>query len=603
MSAKLGRRDFMRAAAAATGAAVLAACRPETVVETVIQEVEKEVTKIVQETVIVEGTPQAVEKVITVIPETEGDTGCQMDWNPTFPEYKRYDPPVEITAYLNRYDYPSPEYNEINNPAVWELEEHCGIKLNVVAVAVGEGAVDQQIKADIAAGDLPDMHGYSGTQLEQLIAQDMLEDIMDIWEATASPLVKEKLMWPDGQWWKTVHRGDKLYGVKRCSVAYNGDMICMIRKDWLDQVGLPMPTTPQEWGDAARAWQDAGLCQFGIVMHKHLRCWHHSMDPIFGAYRSMPGYWLPDGKGGLEFGTLRPGTKDALAILHEWYVDGLVDPDFYTYGCLDCEGDVLTEKHGIWTCPWWGHGSDHLDLPVKYPHWDVATMPYPKGPDGHAGRAADNLMGGQYCFRKGLDPVVIEALLNNLNYRVAKHANWVEYQQYGEWRNGGVFVEGWDWQFDENCEVVDGPFPLPYTYKYLGQSLADFTYDRCGYPSYQKDIFEDMAPWFEADPATLNKAQRYLISNPQAEDQARLYSFVYDTAKEAGMPNEFWGISPDSMVQYMGDLNTFQDEVLMNIVVGNEPLDRFDSFVDEWLERGGAEITEDVSAWYRETYS
>jgi len=53
----------------------------------------------------------------------------------------------------------------------------------------------------------------------------------------------------------------------------------------------------------------------------------------------------------------------------------------------------------------------------------------------------------------------------------------------------------------------------------------------------------------------------------------------------------------------MGDLNTFQDEVLMNIVVGNEPLDRFDSFVDEWLERGGAEITEDVSAWYRETYS
>jgi len=66
---KLNRRDFLKAAAAATGALTLAGCAPQVVKETVI--VEKPVEKMVKETVIVEGTPQVVEKVVTATPVAE----------------------------------------------------------------------------------------------------------------------------------------------------------------------------------------------------------------------------------------------------------------------------------------------------------------------------------------------------------------------------------------------------------------------------------------------------------------------------------------------------------------------------------------------------
>lgn len=583
MSAKLSRRDFVKSAAITAGAVALAACKPAATPTPA----ETQPTK----------APEATKATeATTAPATT--TECQMDWNPTFPQYKVYDPPVEVRAYFTKYEYPSPEYNELNNPAYQEVLERTYIKFVPHRTSAGEGSQDQLL-ADIAAGTPPDMFRAGGTLLEELIANDMIEDIKDIWEATASPLTKEKKMWPDGVWWKTVLRGDKLYGIKFCPTAHNGEGICFIRKDWLDQVGLPMPTTVEDWGNAARTFKDAGLCQFGIAANNNLVNWYHSLDMIFGAYGAMPGYWLPDGSGGLVFGTILPGVKDALAVFREWYADGLLDPDFYTYGTLDTEGHVLTEKVGIWTCPWWGHGADHTDLPNRHPEWDVAIMPYPKGPNGQHGRKADSIIGGQVVFRKGLDPIVIEALINNLNYHIDKHVNWVKYQQYGEWRNGAIFVEGFDWVFDENCEVVDGPFPPPYTYKYM--TTVDFTYDSCSYPSYQMDVFNDMKPWFDMDPSELNKAQRYLLS-PQAKDQIRLYSFVYETADEECIHNEYWGNPTDRMVELLPDLNKLCSEVVMNIVIGNEPLDRFDSFVEEWLEMGGAEVTQDVSDWYRETY-
>jgi len=70
---KLKRRDFLRGLALAAGGTALAACAPKVVKETVVVEkvVEKPVEKVVKETVIVEGTPKVVEKVVTAAPRTE----------------------------------------------------------------------------------------------------------------------------------------------------------------------------------------------------------------------------------------------------------------------------------------------------------------------------------------------------------------------------------------------------------------------------------------------------------------------------------------------------------------------------------------------------
>ena len=42
-------------------------------------------------------------------------------------------------------------------------------------------------------------------------------------------------------------------------------------------------------------------------------------------------------------------------------------------------------------------------------------------------------------------------------------------------------------------------------------------------------------------------------------------------------------------------------EAFLQIIVGEKPVDYFDTFVVEWYDNGGAELTESVRASYQET--
>jgi putative aldouronate transport system substrate-binding protein len=584
MTAKLNRRGFIRTAAITAGAAALAACQPAAAP-----------TEAPQPT----SAPEEKAAEPTTAPETT--TECQMDWNPTFPETpKAYDPPIEIAVIWE----PGAEYPEgsdrFNNPMYNRTLEHTGIEYTMHWEGYGETAASK-FAADMAAGTLADQFNAGGLTLEQLIDEDLVADIKEIWEATASPLVKEKKQYPDFKWWKPAMRGDKLYGIPfTWGPAYNVDNMCIIRQDWLDELGLEAPTTIEGWGDTARAFRDAGLSDFGIGACKNLVTWHMSLDPVFGAYGVMPGRWVPDGSGGVQYDTISPAVKDALAVIRGWYEEGLLNTDFYTFGEGDAYGDVSGSRVGIFASPWWNGGAQGK-LEQENPGWRFKPIPYPKGPGGLQGRAGSGEVQNLVCFRKGLDPTAIEAAINNLNWHMEMHVNWLQYQQYGEHRNSHAFAEGFEWVWDENCELTDGPIPYNIAGTYSYMNAIDFGFPYGIYPAYQYDAYGDMGEWFQKDPSELNKAQRYVVNKPGMDKEVEYYSFVYESL-DVAIVNEYFGIATDRMKELLPDLQTLESEVMLNIVLGNEDLDRFDEFVEEWKNQGGLEVTEDVNTWYDETY-
>lgn len=591
MSKKLNRRKFLRVSAASAGTLALAACAPQAVAPA---------APAAPTTAPAAAEPPAAAAEPTAAP-VAADTAasCQMDWNPTFPEpFKVYDPPLEIAVIWN----PGLTFPEgmswNNNPMYNRTVEHTGIKFTVHWEAYGE-LREQKLAADLAAGTLPDAFHAAGLFLEQLIDNDVIEDIRPIWEATASPLTKEKKMYPDHKWWKPALRGEKLYGIPfTWGPAYNVDNLCFIRQDWLDKLGLQPPETVEEWGEVARAFRDAGLCQFGINACKRLVTWYQSLDPIFGAYGVMPTFWVKAGDGTLKYDSISPEVKDALAVLRQWYEEGLIDPDFYTYSEGDAAGHIAASKIGLFTAPWW-HGGGQVKLENENAGMKLAMIPYPKGPQGKQGRKASGEVGPCVVFRKGLDPVKIEACINNLNWHIEMHVNWQKYQQYGEWRNSHAFVEGLEWVWGENCELKDGPVAMPGTYAWM--DTIDFGFPYMVYPTYQAEPFQDILKWSKEDPSKLNKAQRFLLSNPITLREAEYYSKVFDTLN-VQIVNEYFGNPTEVMKKYLPDLFSLESEVFTNIVIGNEPLDRFDSFVEEWRAKGGDEVTREVNAWYKATY-
>ena len=64
------------------------------------------------------------------------------------------------------------------------------------------------------------------------------------------------------------------------------------------------------------------------------------------------------------------------------------------------------------------------------------------------------------------------------------------------------------------------------------------------------------------------------------------------------MPN-FYGAPTPAMTSKTATLNKMRDETLTKIVVGQLPLDEFDSFVESWFALGGQQITDEVNDWYQ----
>lgn len=521
---------------------------------------------------------------------------CPMDWTPTFPPFERYDPPIRIrTPFPGTATFIGDD-TFTDNPMYNRVLNQLGIQYEIAWQAGG----NVSLQTAIASGDLPDMFPAGGTGgeatalLSLLIENGALADITDIWEETATDLTKRMKGYPDADMWASVTRNGRIYGIAfTYGPAYNIDNLGFIRQDWLDQLGLPMPTTIDELEATMRAFIDAGLARFGVNANRNLVTWYMSLDPIFGAFGSMPRTWLEAEDGTLVYGSVQPGIRDALALLRKWYADGLLNPDFFTYSQGDAAAFVLSEEVGVWFAPWWSGSTITLPLTRQNPDARVAIMPPLTGPNGHVGRKASPNTGAGVVFRADVDPEIIRAAIRHLNWQIEMHVNWEEYQQYGEWRNSHAFEQGYEWVFNENCEIVPGPVENTYVYMDgVGMGFPHITY-----PTYQSDIFADMAAWLEKDPSELNSAQRYLLSNPQVLLEIEYYNTVVDTL-DLRYVDRYLGANTERMTAVLPDLFSLEDTTFIEIITGARPVEAFDQFVEDWLARGGRDVIADVNAWY-----
>jgi putative aldouronate transport system substrate-binding protein len=68
--------------------------------------------------------------------------------------------------------------------------------------------------------------------------------------------------------------------------------------------------------------------------------------------------------------------------------------------------------------------------------------------------------------------------------------------------------------------------------------------------------------------------------------------------RDAGLPDEFYGVPTPAMAEKSPALDKMRDEVFTRIILG-EPVDAtFDQFVKDWKNLGGDDITKEVNAWY-----
>lgn len=222
----ISRRDFIKGAAVAAGAGVLAACAPQTIIQT--QVVEKISTQVVSQV-----QTQIVEKVVEVTP-TPGPTTppepvvLDIWWNTTVTDLNaewKADPNNEV---FKKEWYWGGLARVKFKP--W-LEKHPGVSANISTHSWDSDLRQNQLMA-LAAGIIPDTT-YGEAYVNEFVQLGVYSPLKDEVVKLFSPGTVRGATGKDG----------KVYGLPKSS----GADVLFVHLDKLEKLGLPTDKLPTTW--------------------------------------------------------------------------------------------------------------------------------------------------------------------------------------------------------------------------------------------------------------------------------------------------------------------------------------------------------------------
>ena len=98
-----------------------------------------------------------------------------------------------------------------------------------------------------------------------------------------------------------------------------------IRQDWLDDLGLDTPVTFDDYHEVLTAFKEEKGATAPLILN-----WSGS-DGEFGTMSgglNVLNSWQLDETGKVNFGPYMDAWKEYVTIMHQWYEEGLIDPDF-----------------------------------------------------------------------------------------------------------------------------------------------------------------------------------------------------------------------------------------------------------------------------------
>lgn len=275
--------------------------------------------------------------------------------------------------------------------AIWN-EENPDIQVEVQTGPNGNGGTYQSFFSQLEAGNAPDLGQIEYDALASFRVQDGLEDLSACEDVVAAE--SEFIPWT---WGQVTLGTDGVYGVPQDS----GPMALFYRSDLFEQNGIEVPTTWEEYKEAAKAVREAGgyITNFSTA----------DINQFAGFVWQNNGDWFTND--GEEWTV--DLTSDPSSQVAEYWQE-LLDEDLVaTYPAWTEEWNNAYNSGEVWT--WnsavWGANSISSGAPDTAGNWSVA--PSPQWEDG--GASAGNWGGSSIAVFKGTDHL----------YEATKFALWL----------------------------------------------------------------------------------------------------------------------------------------------------------------------------------
>ena len=436
------------------------------------------------------------------------------------------------------------------------LMEKTGVEIEFQHPAAGQAG--EKFNILIASGKLPDIIEYSWVKSypggpDKALADGLIQEL-DL--ATDAPNLNAYIQeHPEMEKFIKTEDG-KFYGFP----FIRGDDYLLtsagpiVRKDWLDELGLEVPETIDEWTTVLRAFKEQKGAKAPLTVNiGNLTTW----GPFIGAYDTYAGLYVRDGK--VTYGPMDDAFKDALTQLNAWFEEGLLDQDFATLDGATVQSNMLNGVSGAayGSC---GSGIGKWMAAAPNETFDLAGAKYPvlkKGDQPQFGNYEYPVTGAKTAV------ITVDAANKDLCAKLLDFA----YSEEGKMLyNFGI--EG------ESYNMVDG------------------------YPTYTEEITNNpdglsmavsLARYaLSQDTGAFVQDRRYMEQYAQLPQQkAALENWMDTNMKAHLMPNVSLTIEQQNELStVVENISTYNSEMIAKFIMGVEPIENFDAYRAQLVERG-----------------
>lgn len=276
----------------------------------------------------------------------------------------------------------APDYNTMTVVKNWEKDTNVHIDWQNLP----ETVFKEKKNLILASGDLPDAFfntGLTDAEIATYSASGTLIPLEDLIEKNAPNLSKLLTARPDIKAAITSSDGHiySLPSIEELGLVQFPNELA-INTAWLKKLNIPMPNTIAEFHDALLAFknQDASGTGKTIPLSFMPGSWCGDIVDLIAALGGVPDNMdhriVQDNK--VIFTPTQDGYKKAIQTLHQWYQEGLIDPESFSQDdkAYLAKGKAATENLGSFA--WWEVpemvGADRAN--------DYALVPVLQGVDG-----------------------------------------------------------------------------------------------------------------------------------------------------------------------------------------------------------------------------
>lgn len=460
--------------------------------------------------------------------------------------------------------------------------EQTGVKVEIIMPPSDASAEKEKLNLLLAGGDQIDAwweddwgkYAKDGIiiPLNEYLEAPEAKALWDLWE-------------PWGSWEKMTDSDGNIWAIPR-----NTDTVpypIMYRTDWLDLLGMDVPSTfdelndylykikeldPYGNGETIPLMLEKGTSELGIL--------DRAEYAFLGGYvENGNGKWIDETDGKVKPEWLADGYTDFLKQMNQWYQDGIIHKENFTMDVDTVRGNI-TKGAVAASAAWYSRVTlTEATTRENIPDFDrdKYTYAYCANDKGTIGPNGSLMQTRSVANTRGL---MISSKCKHPE-AVIKFVEWsFEWENYTTEQYG---LEGKYWQYNPESENA--------------KENKDVVLIEGG-PTYARDFLMSLAVPLEVQTTEYDDDGIQEMHNFWLQKRLSDYQSTIDPGIENGIVWDKVALAEN--IPSLNDLNTYKDEELIKFVNGTRSLDTWDAFIEECYQIGLQDYIDEYTRQYEE---